>query len=427
MLGVVIAHQMWAKRQRRLRRERQRASDGGGAAARLGPPLPRGVPEPPRLNEPTLPLTTATCALVDDSMPLVACAEAARIFYDELFKLEPELRAMFGCVMSQQKKLVGMLRWVGASIHDASKLAEGLRALGTRHVKYGARLCHFRAIRMAFLRMVQVVDQQTLSARRESRDEWYSPEAPAVADKAQPVQVVDRHARMLDVSRAWEALLYAFIAEMGPAMLMAEDIAAFHRALANDLAAPAGGTCLALSGAQGAALLLMSAELTRLPMPGSIERALVDGARAQLTDAIGALEKLAALDMAAYCLLMAAVRQPVLAASAERTDKIARALRDAASVPLQVAEWATHALRIARSLLPLAASSGVGDAGAGVFLLVACARTAVQNCTINTRMRLAQGRPWRTALESRALELKREVAVLDAELNMVVEERIGGS
>jgi formiminotetrahydrofolate cyclodeaminase len=92
-------------------------------------------------------------------------------------------------------------------------------------------------------------------------------------------------------------------------------------------------------------------------------------------------------------------------------------------VPLQIAEWAAHALRIARALVPLLAKSGVGDAGAGASLLGACGRTAVQNCLINARTRLARSAQWRAPVESRARELRREIFALEAELEAAVEAR----
>ncbi|KAG8469189.1 hypothetical protein KFE25_007707 [Diacronema lutheri] len=421
--AVVVAHQRWRRRQQQLLTSCAR-NLAGPALAPASPPLPTSTPPAPRaVRACALALTASSTALIGDSMPFIASAEAAKIFYDELFELAPELRQLFGCVSSQQRKLVGMLQWVGASLGDAPRLVEGLRALGARHVKYGSRLYHFCAIKAAFLRMVQIVDQQTLEARAESVAE-HGPPSPAGAPAAL-AEPLDRHARLLGVSRAWEALLYVFIGEMGPAMLMAEDLAAFRRALANGLAAPAGGTCAALSGAQGAALLAMSAELTRAPVRGSAERARVDAARDALRAAAEALEALAGLDLAAYCTVMAAVRQPPLDCPSERTDAIARALYDAASVPLLVAEWAAHALCIARSLLPLAAQSGVGDAAAGVQLLLACARTAVRNCQLNTAARLALGSPWRAHLEARARELCRTVAALGVELAAVIDERTG--
>jgi formiminotetrahydrofolate cyclodeaminase len=121
---------------------------------------------------------------------------------------------------------------------------------------------------------------------------------------------------------------------------------------------------------------------------------------------------------------MAAVGQPVAEMPVERTLAIAHSLQDAARVPLQVAEWATHSLRVARTLLPLAARSGVGDAGAGVLLLVACGRCAVQNCEINTRVKNARNCAWRAPVEARARELKREILALDLELQKVVERRL---
>lgn len=374
------------------------------------PALPTVRPVAPHVHPDALPLTDETLALLEDSIPdSFTLASTAEVFYTQLFALAPSIKPLFGPTHNQlltfSRMLVGTHSFLAAQSNARS--FESLRALGQRHVAYGAKLAHFSAIKRAFIYTIETVDQQTIEGRLTELDE-----------------PVDRVERLLRVGRAWEALLYVVVGEMGPAMLLAEQLKDFHVALASDLAAPSGGTCAALSGAQGVALLVMSAELTRTFSPGSRERTLIDEATAQLRDVVAALEQLAGMDMTAYCRVMAAVRQPPLAAPAARTAFISRMLEDAARVPLQVAEYCTYALHIARALIPLAAISGVGDAGAGVMLIVACGRTAVQNCAINTGAKLARSAAWRSDVVSRAEELKSELAALDAELELAIERRI---
>jgi formiminotetrahydrofolate cyclodeaminase len=121
--------------------------------------------------------------------------------------------------------------------------------------------------------------------------------------------------------------------------------------------------------------------------------------------------------MAAYCRVMAAVRQPTVPGGAthntERRTQIASALVVAADVPLQVAAWAVHALHDATALLPVAAKSGVGDAGAGALLLLATAKTALQNVRINTR---GKESPRACATARRANELSALLGWLEAEV-----------
>lgn len=390
--------------------------------------LPGKMPAVPVLAEyPSLALTPATIDLISETVPVVGSTEAARIFYGQLFTLNPGLQPLFGDRGSQERKLMGMLHWVAASVADSPSLSEGLKKLGERHVNYKAKLAHFHDIKASFLQMITIVDQQAYVERSEAEADSLQAEgnehlAEAELPREKPQ---DRHERLLDVSRAWEALLYVFIGEMGPTMLMQEDIAGFHMALANDLAAPAGGTCVALAGAQGAALLAMAASLTRTPLPGTPERRLVDQAGALLHRVRAALEELAGLDMSAYCRVMAAIRQPPLGQADARKKAISFSIEQAALVPLQMAEWAVYGLKVGRSLLPIASQSGVGDAGAGMQLLVAACRTALQNVSINSRSKLASfhHRKWIQEVNSRAAHLGTELHALERELSDEVQHR----
>lgn len=422
-------------------RRRARARSSSSSASPVTSPtlrkLPSVAPSAPA-PAPVLAhsLTAETVKLIEASTPVVGSLEAARIFYTGLFEAEPELRTLFKDPTAQERKLVGMLKWVNATIGEPQKLHTGLRELGERHVKYNAQLSHFRSIKASFLHMVSIVDQQSLErgivADEDEEDQSTSGRSgrrssdASRAPSAVTPKPIDREQRLREVSRAWEALLYVFVGEMGPAMLLQEQLAGFHAALKNDLAAPAGGTCVALAGAQGAALVAMAAALTRAPRSGSRERGFIDAAVHKLEAATSALETLASGDMAAYCAVMAAVRQPPLGAAEARTEAIATALEYAARAPLQVAQWAAYALDVARCIAPLAANSGVGDLGAGASLLVAAGRTSVQNVGINTGAKLARhgGRRWHRDVQRRALEVGREIDRLEAEVNTLVSRRM---
>ncbi|KAG8470438.1 hypothetical protein KFE25_008859 [Diacronema lutheri] len=410
----IVALAVAIRRRRRVCRAplRRRTTEVGG-----GFELPESAPAPPSIHgSPGLALTRQTVEVISSSVPVIGSTEAASIFYTELFAIAPELKALFGSPEAQQRKLRGILTWVSGVLTDMPSLSEGLRSLGVRHLRYNAKLEHFHAVKSAFMQMVSIVDQQSISsaahdfdgtdseADDEDADEDDADEEERGAGRAGARRApIDRHQRLLDVSRAWEALLYVFIGEMSPMMLMQDTIGSFHAALANDLAAPAGGTCLALAGAQGASLLIMAAQLTREPR----QRETIDRATKQLQHARTSLETLAKLDMCVYCRVMAAIRQPALTYPIARLRAISAALEQAALIPLQVAEWAVHTLRVARALLPIAGMSGVGDAGAGSYLLLAAGRAAIENVWVNTGSKLAaQGwRGWAHAIDARAREL----------------------
>lgn len=79
-------------------------------------------------------------------------AESAAAFYDRLFAIAPELRRLFPADMAVQgAKLMSMLGIVVAQLPDHAALRPLLGDLARRHVGYGARPGHYRAIGEALL------------------------------------------------------------------------------------------------------------------------------------------------------------------------------------------------------------------------------------------------------------------------------------
>lgn len=184
-------------------------------------------------GSPGLALTGQTIELISSSLPAIGSVEAASMFFAELFRASPELAHLLGSREAQQRKLRGMLNWVSGVLNDSDKLSEGLRALGARHLKYSAKLEHFHAVKNAFMQMISVLDQQSIGAEQgglQGRDT--GGEDGIGGPNAPPL---DRYQRLLDVGCAWEALLYVFIGEMSPMMLLHDTLGSFHNALSNDL------------------------------------------------------------------------------------------------------------------------------------------------------------------------------------------------
>lgn len=79
--------------------------------------------------------------------------EHARFFYDKLFELDPDCRAMFStATMSEQRhRLVEMLGQLVAELHDPEQLVPDLVMLGKRHVTYGVRDSDYDAAGVALL------------------------------------------------------------------------------------------------------------------------------------------------------------------------------------------------------------------------------------------------------------------------------------
>ena len=359
-----------------LRRRRHGSAHTGTPPAT---PHPKNVAaldppdQPAPLDPPAVALTPRTVRLLFATADAVGSEDAAGEFYAALFARAPDLKQLFDDDgTKQRRKFADMMRWVtralgGGLNGNEGGLSESLKALGRRHARYGVRLRHFHPVKAALLETIASLD-------------YGGTEAAAVSPA--------------DVTRAWEGLVYVFVGEMGPVLLPNDPLADYCEALSNDLAAPAGGTATAVAAAHGAALLLMAVRLTRPPPTGggdcSATRQRLQDIEGRLMRCLSAFEALARQDMAAYCRVMAAVRQPLVGGEdgkRERREAIGAALGVAAGVPLRAAEWAVHALHCAIALVPLAAKSGVGDAGAGAGLIVTAARTALQNVRINAGTR----------------------------------------
>lgn len=97
--------------------------------------------------------------------------EASRIFYDELFRLAPELRQLFPDDISRHKsKFVQMLSVVVKSLHQVSAISEDVVDLGRRHMSYDVEEEHYAVFGEAFLSMLDRVAGVELTA--ETREAW---------------------------------------------------------------------------------------------------------------------------------------------------------------------------------------------------------------------------------------------------------------
>jgi nitric oxide dioxygenase len=77
---------------------------------------------------------------------------AADLFYDRLFEVAPQLRRMFPADLRQQKqKLMAMLATAVGGLTDLEALVPKVKALGARHVGYGARAADYNVVGEALL------------------------------------------------------------------------------------------------------------------------------------------------------------------------------------------------------------------------------------------------------------------------------------
>jgi len=102
--------------------------------------------------------------------------DAARLFYNRLFQLDPSLRAMFKHtdMGEQRKKLLMMITVAVRGLDKVDELLPAKRALGKRHVGYGVQDHHYDTVGAALLwTLEQGLGEAFTEEARESWTETY--------------------------------------------------------------------------------------------------------------------------------------------------------------------------------------------------------------------------------------------------------------
>jgi hemoglobin-like flavoprotein len=92
--------------------------------------------------------------LVQSSFAKVApiADAAASLFYEELFRRDPALRALFKADMVEQRhKLMAMLGVAVAHLDDWDRISAAVVALGRRHVGYGVKPADYETVGAALM------------------------------------------------------------------------------------------------------------------------------------------------------------------------------------------------------------------------------------------------------------------------------------
>ena len=77
---------------------------------------------------------------------------AAKLFYGQLFELDPSLRSLFkGDMVEQGRKLMTMINMVVMSLNNLAPLLGAVEDLGRRHVGYGVTEAHYDTVGSALL------------------------------------------------------------------------------------------------------------------------------------------------------------------------------------------------------------------------------------------------------------------------------------
>jgi hemoglobin-like flavoprotein len=99
-------------------------------------------------------MTPDQVGLVQQSFAKVApiSDQAAVIFYDRLFEVAPQVKAMFPADMTEQrKKLMATLAVVVNGLSNLESILPAAAALAQRHVAYGAKAEHYPVVGSALL------------------------------------------------------------------------------------------------------------------------------------------------------------------------------------------------------------------------------------------------------------------------------------
>jgi hemoglobin-like flavoprotein len=104
-------------------------------------------------------LTSAEKTLVQTSFATIApiADDAAVLFYQRLFELDPSLRSMFPSDMTgQRQKLMHMLTAAVKGLDHLDHLVPVLEDLGRRHATYGVLEAHYETVGAALLWTLQM-------------------------------------------------------------------------------------------------------------------------------------------------------------------------------------------------------------------------------------------------------------------------------
>jgi hemoglobin-like flavoprotein len=99
-------------------------------------------------------MTPDQVKLVQQSFAKVApiSEQAAKIFYERLFEVAPQVKAMFPSDMTEQrKKLMATLAVVVNGLSNLEAVLPAASALAKRHVSYGAKPDHYPVVGGALL------------------------------------------------------------------------------------------------------------------------------------------------------------------------------------------------------------------------------------------------------------------------------------
>jgi len=99
-------------------------------------------------------MTSAQKAMVQQtfSQVLPISEQAAAMFYDRLFQLDPALRPLFKSdIREQGKKLMQMIGYCVSKLNALDEIVPAVKELGRRHAAYGVKADAYQTVGAALL------------------------------------------------------------------------------------------------------------------------------------------------------------------------------------------------------------------------------------------------------------------------------------
>lgn len=154
-------------------------------------------------------ISAAQKHLVQSSFALVEpiAEQAAEIFYNRLFELDPSLKPLFKSdIKSQGKKLMSTLKVAVKSLDNLDALVPVLQQLAERHVDYGVTEQHYHTVGQALLDTLQAGLGEGFT--QEVKAAWTAVYTLVAQVMTEHVREPDWHAKLAELNRAtrhpWE-------------------------------------------------------------------------------------------------------------------------------------------------------------------------------------------------------------------------------
>ncbi|MDX1736764.1 MAG: globin family protein [Alphaproteobacteria bacterium] len=118
--------------------------------------------------------------------------QAAALFYNKLFELDPSLKPLFkGDIKEQGKKLMATIGVAVAGLRDLERIVPVVQKLGIKHAGYGVKKAHYDTVAEALLwTLAQGLGPKFTPEVKEAWTETYGLVAKVMQDAAQeaPIQ-----------------------------------------------------------------------------------------------------------------------------------------------------------------------------------------------------------------------------------------------